>query len=110
MKIGVGNGILINKVMTRTDIEKAAVDSCVFENSIFNPALTPYYEQGFKDGADWRINSVWHDAAERPQLGELIIVEVYGKIWEYGKSDVCDTNHPAARWAYMNDLILNTEE
>lgn len=55
-------------IMKRVDIAKAAVDSCVIENDIFNPQLTPYYEQGFKDGANWRINSVWHDArTEIPQ-------------------------------------------
>ena len=52
--------------MKKEDIEKAAVDSCVFENSIFNPELTPYYEQGFKDGANWRINNVWHKPNEEP--------------------------------------------
>lgn len=64
----------------------------------------------FIEGAKWRINSVWHDASEKPKLGELIIVEVYGKIWDYGKYDVCDTIHPKARWAYMKDLISNKEE
>lgn len=47
--------------MTQQEIDKAATDSCVIENSIFNPSLIPYYEQGFKDGSKWRINSVWHD-------------------------------------------------
>ena len=61
--------------MKQEDIEKAAVDSCVFENSIFNPALTPYYQQGFKDGADWRINSVWHDASENPKLNKFFVFE-----------------------------------
>lgn len=70
-------------------------------------ALYDFGKDLFIAGATWRINSVWHDATEKPKLGELIIVEVYGKIWEYGKSDVCDTNHPAARWAYMKDLIQN---
>lgn len=51
------------------------------------------------------INSGWHDATEKPKLGELIIVEVYGKIWDYGKYDVCDTIHPKARWAYVKDLL-----
>lgn len=44
------------------------------------------------------------------KIGELIIVEVYGKIWDYGKYDICDTIHPKARWAYMEDLLPNTEE
>lgn len=64
----------------------------------------------FIEGAKWRINSVWHDASEKPKLGELIIVEAYGKIWDYGKYDVCDTIHPKARWAYMDDLIPDTED
>lgn len=62
------------------------------------------------ESAEWRINSVWHDATEKPNLGELIIVEVYGKIWDYGKYDICDTFHPKAWWAYMKDLIPNMEE
>lgn len=102
--------------MKQEDIEKAAVDSCVFENSIFNPALTPYYQQGFKDGADWRINSVWHDASEKPDKGKLLIVEdidsaydlVYltkSKPWE----ELSEKNH-YMRWAYIEDLLPNTEE
>lgn len=86
--------------MKKEDIEKAAVN--------YDSRVIAF--RAFKAGAEWRINSVWHDASEKPKLGELIIVEIYGKIWEYGKSDVCDTNHPAARWAYMKDLIFNMEE
>lgn len=56
------------------------------------------------------INSGWHDATEKPKLGELIIVEVYGKIWDYGKYDVCDTIHPKARWAYVKDLLPKEDE
>ncbi len=46
--------------MTREQIEKAATESCVIDNSIFNPKYVPYYEHGFIDGANWRINAVWH--------------------------------------------------
>lgn len=91
--------------MTREQIEKE-IDARLEEpdndwDGIFNNG----YSRGFRDGAQFRINSVWHDASEKPKLGELIIVEVYGKIWDYGKYDVCDTIHPKARWAYMKDLI-----
>lgn len=96
--------------MKRKDIEKAAGD---YSGSILgfrenNSVMAKH--KAFVDGAEWRINIVWHDVAERPKLGELIIVEVYGKIWDYGKYDVCDTIHPKARWAYMKDLISNTED
>ncbi len=104
--------------MKRKDIEKAA-EKYAEENSWY-PGETSYesdiiaieesFADAFKAGVKWRINSVWHDATEKPKLGELIIVEVYGKIWDYGKYDVCDTIHPKARWAYIKDLIPNTEE
>lgn len=64
----------------------------------------------FIEGAKWRINSVWHDASEMPDLGEAIIVELFGKVWDYGTYDVSDSIHPKAKWAYMNDLIPSKED
>nr|DAM90840.1 MAG TPA: hypothetical protein [Caudoviricetes sp.] len=108
--------------MKQEDIEKAAVDSCVFENSIFNPALTPYYQQGFKDGADWRINSVWHDASERPEKKHAnCLVEVkegdfsfflVSEFYQSGGFSFMDgiCNLILKRWAYIEDLLPNTEE
>lgn len=46
--------------MKKETIDKAATDSCVIDNGIINPQIVPFYEQGFRDGARWRINSVWH--------------------------------------------------
>ena len=102
--------------MKREDIEKAAVDSCVFENSIFNPELTPYYEQGFIEGAKWRINSVWHDINEMPEDGRIIvllgkygIMLIYGPNMMYYKESVI-ADGGFLKWAYKEDLIPNTEE
>lgn len=101
--------------MTKEDIEKAAVDSCVIENSIFNPELIPYYEQGFKDGADWRINSVWHDIKEIPENNRMILIimqhdipTVLGPDNSFFKEEVKDRQ--IQRWAYIEDFIPNTEE
>ena len=30
---------------------------------------------GFENGSEWRINSVWHDASEKPDKGKLLIVD-----------------------------------
>ena len=102
--------------MKREDIEKAAVDSCVFENSIFNPELTPYYEQGFIEGAKWRINSVWHDINEIPKDGRIIVLLgkygtmlIYGPNMMYYKESVI-ADGGFLKWAYKEDLIPNTEE
>nr|DAE17983.1 MAG TPA: hypothetical protein [Siphoviridae sp. ctr8v12] len=107
--------------MKQEDIEKAAVDSCVFENSIFNPALTPYYQQGFKDGADWRINSVWHDAKDVPQPFRAFVIlhdteNDFMMLTQH--SITCDSdynviyqeNDNMIAWAYIKDLTPNTEE
>lgn len=102
--------------MTKEDIEKAAVNNCVIENSIFNPALTPYYQQGFKDGAEWRINSVWHNVSDIPEERRFCLYILkdgtYGcgyyhkednSIWYARFNDV-------VKWAYIEDLIPNTED
>lgn len=98
--------------MTKEDIEKAAVDSCVIENSIFNPALTPYYQQGFKDGAEWRINSVWHDASEVPEKKPALVEyshfpKGHGYLVVPDPREVLES---ITRYAYIEDLIPNTEE
>lgn len=102
--------------MKKEDIEKAAVDSCVIENSIFNPELTPYYEQGFIAGAEWRINSVWHDVNEIPEDGRIIVllgkyetILIYGPNMMYYKEAVIEDGG-FIKWAYKEDLIPNTEE
>lgn len=107
--------------MTKKDIDKAAVDSCVFENSIFNPELTPYYEQGFKDGANWRINSIWHNAKEDPKEKEmLVVIDKYGDIiqsefmiYEFlGREKWSDyvIDVGIVRWCYRKDLLPNKED
>lgn len=119
--------------MTQKEIEEAAVDSCVFENSIFNPELTPYYEQGFKNGAKWRINSVWHDADsdQEPEEGKLCILEVevydedgeryidyvssqWGRFgWTEDFLEIIErrsVRYKIIRWAYVDDLLPNMDE
>lgn len=102
--------------MKKEDIEKAAVDSCVFENSIFNPQLTPYYRQGFMDGAQWRINSVWHDREVIPEFIEKELLIMFcdnscmiisiASHWR----DFLE-NNKFVKWAYLEDLmpIISTE-
>lgn len=95
--------------MKQEDIKKAAEE---YEDNLTYAPVSKQYDVciAFMKGANWRINSVWHDATEKPKIGELIIVETYGKIWDYGEYDVRDTFHPKARWAYMKDLLPNSED
>lgn len=98
--------------MEKEDIEKAADEytNDVCRSSLHRCGLEQFCMVDFINGANWRINSVWHDANEMPDLGEAIIVELFGKVWDYGTYDVSDAIHPKAKWAYMNDLIPSKED
>lgn len=98
--------------MTKEDIDKAAVDSCVFENSIFNPELTPYYEQGFKDGANWRINSVWHKDIQNGKTKKPILVKFDNRLFNLFEDirDLKGIEDKVSIFAYIEDLLPNKEE
>lgn len=98
--------------MTQKEIEKAAVDSCVFENSIFNPDLTPFYEKGFGDGAQWRINSIWHEASEMPEHKfALVEYDCFPKGHGYVVvPDPREVIKAITRWAYIEDLLPIKED
>lgn len=96
-------------------IDKAAIDSCVIDNGIFNPQIIPYYEQGFRNGAEWRINSAWHDIKEIPENNRMILIimqhdipTVLGPDNSFFKEEVKDRQ--IQRWAYVEDLMPNMEE
>ena len=62
--------------MKNKDIEKAAERST--EKYVENGDLRGFrgsYRLGFIAGADWRINSVWHDVKECPDENEPTIIE-----------------------------------
>lgn len=69
--------------------------------------------QAFEEGAQWRINSVWHDAeTETPRDNEPII-GITGKICCYmglcGETakEICPE---MKKWAYISDLIPERKE
>lgn len=78
--------------MDRNTIEKAAKEYASrhsdgfkpetgLEEEIFNAFLQASIKP-FVDGAQWRINSVWHDASEKPNKNQLVLFEcrkTYGK-------------------------------
>ena len=68
--------------------------------------------RGFIAGAQWRINSVWHDAQEEPCNGKILIVETknYGIFIAGPNIDTKDyeclkKEFDINRWAYIEDLL-----
>lgn len=93
--------------MKREDIEKVADEFANKEYEISDIDRIPLYK-GFYHGAEWRINSVWHNSkTEVPNVHTIVLVEKEdGSIWQYkvfAKSKMLGWK----RWAYIKDLIPN---
>lgn len=96
--------IKTDQEITKKQIEKAAG----------NMSEHPFIEierQGFIRGAEWRINSVWHDVSERPDERRAVIIEYgenrislhekgYCSPWKYNVEQF-----GFKRWAYIKDLL-----
>ena len=92
--------------MNRETIEKAAEDYTESINMIYGSKDN--IMEDFIAGAQWRINSVWHDKSELPRICKYIFVECkyidappsYFVIesWDFKRYSV-------SRWAYLEDLL-----
>lgn len=94
------------------DIEKAASELCTTEGQ--EEWLKDYGKYCFMDGARWRINSVWHDASEKPDKNQLVVFEcrkTYGKGYSvnFGENYLLLKN-VLLSWAYIKDLIPERKE
>lgn len=98
--------------MTKEDIDKAAES---YEDGLIYSSIKDQcdIQKAFKDGANWRINSVWHDArTEIPQENRFILVIhdddncTVRKLRR--KISYCSLTW--VRWAYIEDLIPNKED
>ena len=95
--------------MNREQIEKEAQ---IWAKGEITKSRIERAERAFKVGAEWRINSVWHDASEIP-YNVPTLVEYPHTDGSYGYAT---TNEPAqllgsiTRWAYISDLLPNRKE
>jgi len=102
--------------MTNEDIERKCLE--------YSQAATPSYTNGtfdryaiaqaYEDGAEWRINSVWHDASEIPDLSQDILIIF--------KNEICTIligavhtlselkHYDYTNWAYLSDLLPERKE
>lgn len=101
--------------MNREDIEKAA--NIFTEDYVENGNLRGFrgsHRMGFIVGANWRINSVWHDVSEYPTIGEdIVILRNDKKITDlHVRSEIqwkeAVKIYNITKWAYQKDLLPNT--
>lgn len=105
--------------MTRKQIERVASEAAL--RMMFRSDIHPS-QQGealFIEGAEWRINSVWHKPYDVPEVGKNCLIEYMdgdGRVHiridkrsEYEWIEACHYDR-ILRWAYIKDLILTEDE
>lgn len=99
--------------MRREDIEKAAGDNSGSSLGFTDNNLVMAKHKAFVDGAEWRINSVWHDVNDRSikinNIDNVVLLLENGKIVDYDDNweDYCCL---VLKWAYAKDLIPTKDE
>lgn len=98
--------------MTQEDIEKAAGDYSGSALGFRDNKAIMEKHKAFVDGANWRINSVWHDANEKPDTDKrdllLIIKDGFGKEVYVHQNAYYMLKYGCVRWAYIEDLKPST--
>ena len=104
--------------MTRKQIEKAAMKYA--ERIPQSDERREYSREDFIAGAQWRINSVWHNSNEEPEERKEILVE-YRFMTSDGEievrrevveslDDLSDIYCDVLNWAYLEDLLPERKE
>lgn len=103
--------------MSKEDIKKAKAENA---ERIANIAYSggghigqDDLETAFENGADWRINSVWHDVEkELPKYNRHVVNEDWFDFTAKDEKDLkrIMNQYPFKRWAYVDDLKPNMEE
>lgn len=100
--------------MTKEDIEKAAGDYSGSSLGFTENNSVMAKHKVFADGANWRINSVWHDASEKPRRNKWYIAQIGDNAFDTFTDSVNWKSYARSlniiRWAYIEDLIPSKED
>lgn len=103
--------------MTQEDIEKTAEQYAYRQVPVARERNQ--LSKGFKDGANWRIESVWHSVKDKPIDNKLFLYEnaihcyhtdlTGGYVGENVEWEDFAKDLGLLRWAYVKDLIPNNK-
>ena len=91
--------------MNREQLEESAKQYGLVN---FKPDEAEAAKRGFKAGAEWRIDVVWHNMNEKPN-GRFVILADFGQE-EYSLGINLEGIESAKRWAYISDLLPERKE
>ena len=99
--------------MKQGQIDKVVDEYIGYPHEIDEGIDVSMRRDAFRDGAKWRIGSVWHDASEKPQTGKPILFqykkrnEVSYEVHTLANNALCPYMY-TQRWAYVSDLLPDT--
>ena len=98
--------------MKREDIEKAAGDNSGSSLGFTDNNLVMAKHKAFVDGAEWRINSVWHDDLKKGQTNRCILVRFRNGLFMLFEDirELKGIEVEVKMFAYIDDLVLDTED
>lgn len=100
--------------MTREQIEKAAGEYSGSVLGFKDNTVVMAKHKAFMAGAEWRINSVWHDVTNIPKKGEhIVIVFRSGNFASWNVSyNIVDVfkKFDIILWSYSKDLLPERKE
>lgn len=101
--------------MTKEQIKKAVDEYIGYSPEMDEGIETTMRRNAFKDGANWRINSVWHKPEEVPEANRAILIRFneITRLWmrsEFLDWEVFVEDKNVSQWAYLNDLIPTEDE
>ena len=99
--------------MTEEKIEKAIDERLDEPDNEWDGIFNSGYSKGFRDGAQWRINSVWHNLGkEMPECNRRVVNEDWFDFIAKDEKDLARIikKYPFKQWAYVDDLLLERKE
>lgn len=84
--------------MNKQDINKQAGDYSGSSLGFTDNKAVMAIHKAFSDGAEWRINAVWHDVEEKPEFTKLPIIV------EHKNGKIHFIDETPASWKYFRNI------
>lgn len=94
----------------KRSLEYAEITAPTYANGDFESTIA----DAFEHGANWRINSVWHEVSEEPERNRIYLAQLGDCAFDtfYDSKNWVNFSRGIniQRWAYVEDLLPNKQE
>lgn len=94
----------------KESLEYAEIATPTYVNGDFESTIA----DAFEHGANWRINSVWHEVSEEPERNRIYLAQLGDSAFDtfYDSENWVKFSRGVnmQRWAYVEDLLPNKQE